>query len=218
MKSNFSKADWLIPSGLIMLSLIPVIAGSVRLFSLASGAAVTPQNARFFAQPLPVVVHIIGVTLFCLLGALQFSPGLRRRNLRWHRMSGRIVLPAGMISALSGLWMAMSYDIVPQDKALLHAMRLTFGSAMFVSMCLGLAAILRRDIARHRVWMMRGYAIGIGAGTQAFTHLPWIVAFGFPSPMPYAILMGAGWVINLAVVEWVICSAAGLQTPVRTLA
>ena len=119
-------------------------------------------------------------------------------------LTERSALPAGLISALSGLWMARSYDIAAQDNALLHAMRLTFGSAMLVSLCLGLAAILRRDVARHRVWMMRGYAIGIGAVTQAFTNLPWIVAFGFPSPMADARLMGAGWVINLAVVEWVI--------------
>ena len=82
-----------------------------------------------------------------------------------------------MISALSGLWMALSYDIVPQDNALLHAMRLTFGSAMPVSLCLGLAAILRRDIARHRVRMMRGHARGKGAATPAFTNLPCLSFF-----------------------------------------
>ncbi len=45
---------------------------------------------------------------------------------------------------------------------------------MMVSILLGLAAILRRDIARHQVWMMRGYAIAIAAGTQTFTIMPWI--------------------------------------------
>ena len=28
--------------------------------------------------------------------------------------------------------------------------------------------------------MMRGYAIGLGAGTQVFTHVPWLLAFGVP--------------------------------------
>ena len=196
-----STSDRLIPAGLIFVSLIPVAAGSARLFFLASHGPVTQANAHFAAHPLPVIAHIIAATLFCLLGAFQFSPGLRRRNLRWHRLSGRVVLPAGLIAALSGLWMALFYDIVPQDNALLHALRLTFGAAMLVSLTLGLVAILRRDVPRHRIWMMRGYAIGLGAGTQAFTNLPWIIAFGFPSPMPYALLMGAGWLINLAVAE-----------------
>ena len=41
---------------------------------------------------------------------------------------------------------------------------------MALAIVLGLAAIRRRDIARHRAWMIRGYAIGLGAGTQALTH------------------------------------------------
>ena len=146
-----TRSDWLIPAGLILVSLIPVAAGSSRLIWLASGGEVTAANAHFAAQPLPVVAHIIAVVVFCLLGALQFSPGLRRRNLRWHRMSGRVVLPAGIVAALSGLWMALFYDIVPQDNTLLHALRLIFGAAMLVSLNLGLAAILRRDVPRHRI-------------------------------------------------------------------
>ena len=198
------KSDYLIPAGLTVVALIPALAGTVRLVGLAQGGPVTAANAHFFAQPLPVILHIIGAVLFCFVGAWQFSPGLRRRHLRWHKLAGRVVLPAGLIAAVSGLWMALFYAIVPADNALLHALRLTFGAAMFVSLCLGLAAILRRDVASHRVWMMRGYAIGLGAGTQAFTMLPWVIAFGLPAPMPYAILMGAGWIINLAVAEYFI--------------
>ena len=46
-----NRADWLIPSGLITLALIPVLAGMIRLIQLASGDAVTPENARFFGAP-----------------------------------------------------------------------------------------------------------------------------------------------------------------------
>ena len=52
--------------------------------------------------------------------------------------------------------------------------------------------------------MMRGYAIGQGAGTQFLTFLPWFLLFGMPGEFPKAMLMGAGWAINLAVAEWVI--------------
>jgi hypothetical protein len=52
--------------------------------------------------------------------------------------------------------------------------------------------------------MIRGYAIGQGAGTQAFTHLPWILLLGTPGELPRAVLMAAGWVINIAVAEWII--------------
>src|SRR5436190_785855 len=101
-----NKREWLIPTLLIVLSLVPVIAGSARLTELASSPEVTPDNARFIASPIPVVVHIVSVTLYSLLGALQFAPSFRRRKTKWHRMIGKWVLvPCGIAAALSGLWM-----------------------------------------------------------------------------------------------------------------
>lgn len=41
---------------------------------------------------------------------------------------------------------------------------------MAACLVLGFTAIRRRDIAAHRAWMIRAYAIGLGAGTQAFTE------------------------------------------------
>ncbi len=83
--------DWLLPGSLVALSLIPVAAGTFRVVTLAGGARITPENARFFAAPGPVVLHIVTAIVFCVLGALQFSPGLRRRKPRWHRLAGRVV-------------------------------------------------------------------------------------------------------------------------------
>ena len=53
-----TKSDWLIPAALIALSLVPAIAGTVRLTQLGGGAESTPENVRFFASPLPVLLHI----------------------------------------------------------------------------------------------------------------------------------------------------------------
>lgn len=55
--------------------------------------------------------------------------------------------------------------------------------------------------------MIRGYAIGLGAGTQVLTHLPWFILVGRPGELSRAVLMGAGWVINVVVAEWIIRSA-----------
>ena len=51
---------------------------------------------------------------------------------------------------------------------------------------------------------MRGYALGLGAGTQVLTLGIDEVVFGPPGEFSRALLMGAGWVINAAVAEWVI--------------
>lgn len=203
-KRGQKRAEWLIPAGLIALSLVPVAAGAFRLTQLASGATITPENARFFAAPLPVVLHIVSVTVFALLGAFQFPPGFRRRRPRWHRIAGRLLAPAGLIAALSGLWMAHFYPWPEFDGTLLYVLRLIFGTAMAGSILLGVVAIRRRDFAAHRAWMIRGYAIGMGAGTQFFTHLPWMLFPDLQSETLRAALMAAGWVINLVVAEWII--------------
>lgn len=201
-KKQKKNAEWLIPTLLIVLSMVPVLAGAARLSELASGAQVTPDNARFFASPLPVVVHIISVSLYSMLGAFQFAPGFRRRNSRWHRMVGKWVLvPCGLAAALSGLWMTQFYPWPKGDGELLYMFRLIFGSAMLLSIVFGAFAAWRRDYTRHGEWMMRGYAIGLGAGTQVFTHLPWFLFFGIPNELTRALLMGVGWVINIIVVE-----------------
>ena len=203
-----NRAGWLIPSGLIALAFIPVVAGMVRLTLLASlftgGGPLTPDNARFFGSPVPVVLHIVSVTIYSLLGAFQFAPGFRRKRPDWHRAAGRILVVAGLVATLSGLWMAVFYAIVPADSPLLHGFRLFFGSAMALSILLGYLAIRQRDLARHQNWIRRAYAIGMGAGTQALTQLPLLLLFGPPTELTLALMMGAAWLVNLGVAEWLI--------------
>ena len=64
--------------------------------------------------------------------------------------------------------------------------------------------------------MTRAYAIALGAGTQVFTILPWVVILGpigAADELPRTVLMTAAWVINLAVAEYVIRRRA--QRPKR---
>jgi uncharacterized membrane protein len=200
-----TKSDWLIPASLIVLSMVPALAGAVRLAQLAGGAEITPENARFFASPLPVLVHVPAAIVYSILGAFQFSPGFRRRHRKWHRAAGRVLIPCGLLVALSGLWMAHFYPWPKGDGQLVYMERLVFGWAMVVSIVLGIDAIRRRVWTLHGEWMMRAYAIGLGAGTQVLTHLPWFVLVDDkPGELPRAMMMGAGWVINVTVAEFLI--------------
>lgn len=196
------SSKWLI-AALLVLSAVPIAAGGFRLTELAGGAEITPDNARFFASPLPVVLHILSASVYAILGAFQFATGFRRRRPGWHRAAGRILVLCGLLAGLSGLWLTLFYPR-PEGTELLYALRLLFGSAMVVSILLGFAKILRGDVIRHRAWMIRGYAIGLGAGTQVLTLLGGALIIGPPSEFSEALLMGAGWVINLIVAEWAI--------------
>jgi uncharacterized membrane protein len=195
-------SSWRVPTALVALSIIPVIAGSLRLVEIAGGPVVLPTNPRVNASPAPVMVHIVAVTIFALLGSFQFSTRLRRRRPHWHRRSGRLLVIAGLVVAGSGLWMTLFYADAPGGY-LLWAVRLLVGSAMAVSIILAFTAIRRRDIPTHRAWMIRAYALATGAGTQVLTQGISEPAFG-TGDLPKALSMTVGWLINIAVAEWII--------------
>ncbi len=198
------RSEWWIPALLVLLSLVPAVMGTARLAELAGGAAATPENARFVASPLPVTLHVLAVIPFSILGAFQLAPAFRRRHRGWHRAVGRVLVVCGLVAALTGLWMTQFYPWPAGDGVGVYVERLVFGTAMLAAMVRAVDAIRRRDFAAHGAWMTRAYAIGLGAGTQVLTHLPWFLLVGRPGETARAVLMGAAWVINLAVAEWVI--------------
>ena len=199
------------PLALIALVVIPITAGTLRLVEVFGGPQNLPDNPRIAGSPAPVVVHIVSASLYAVLGAFAFSDQFRRRHLNWHRMAGRIVVAFGLAVALSALWMTTFYSR-PQGTGALLALRFAFGVAMAASILLGYTAIRRGDVRRHRTWMTRAYALALGAGTQVFT-------LGFGKPMlgrgelATAVLLIAGWCINLTLAEYIIRRQRGHGNP-----
>jgi uncharacterized membrane protein len=190
----------LVPAGLVLLGMVPIVSGSARMVELWGGPAVLPVNPGYVASPVPVVVHIVSAGLYAILGAFQFSAGLRRRHPGWHRTAGRLLVLLGLAVALSASWLNQ-FHARPESNELLYLFRLVFASAMLASIVVGFTAIRRRDVTRHRAWMTRAYAIALAAGTQAFTLGIGATVFG-TGELSTALLSGAAWVLNLTVAEW----------------
>jgi uncharacterized membrane protein len=195
--------EWPVPAALVALSAVPLAAGSLRLVQLAGGPELMPADERFGTFPVALVVHILGAAVFAVLGAFQFLPRFRRRHLAWHRRSGRVLAVAGSAVAGSALWITLVYAPQPGTGDLLFVFRLVVASAMAGCLVLGVSSIRRRDVPAHRAWMIRAYALGLGAGTQVFTQ-------GFGEALSGSgetrgdLAKAAGWVVNLAVAEWAI--------------
>jgi uncharacterized membrane protein len=206
-----------VPFALVALVVVPAVAGALRLVELAGGPLLLPANPRMTASPLPVVVHVTSAVPYAVLGAFQFSAGLRRRHPRWHRTCGRVVVVLGLAVALSALWMTLFYPAQPGTGALALVFRLGFASGMAASIVLGLSAIRRGDVTTHRAWMTRGYAIAVAAGTQTVTLAVGPALFG-PGVLTTDLSLGAAWVVNLAVAEVVIRRSAARRTPAAALA
>jgi uncharacterized membrane protein len=191
----------------VVIAFIPIVAGAFRVAQLLAGAGGMEPDARFDAAPVVVVVHISASIIYVLLGGLQFSGRLRRQHA-WHRRAGRGLVPLGLVIAFSALWLTLLYERKEGTGGLLYGVRLIVASYMAAAIVLGLTAVLRRDITAHRKWMIRAYALALGAGTQAFT-----VGFGeamFGSGVGRTdLMMSAGWALNLAVAEVILRSGRG---------
>lgn len=201
-QGSVAHGAWLLPATLVLFGLLPALARGLAGFAAAANPDTAPPEARFDLSA-PLMVHLVSGTAYAVLGAFQFSASFRRSHRAWHRRAGRALIGLGLTAALSAIWLTLFYDGKNDSGVLLNLFRLLFASALAAGLVLALAAIRRRDIVRHRAWMIRSYAIGLGAATQIFT-----LGFGEPvfgnSTLATALLTGAGWVINLAVAEWVI--------------
>ena len=58
--------------------------------------------------------------------------------------------------------------------------RLVFGIGLGVALSIAMQAIFARDLVRHRNWMIRAYAIGIGATAVTMVFFPIYLLTGEP--------------------------------------
>jgi hypothetical protein len=77
------------PAAPILLSIVPVVAGSLRLAELAFGPHLLPDNPRINAVPEPEAVHIAARRSSgpssSRFGCGAVGPG-------WHRRAGRVLI------------------------------------------------------------------------------------------------------------------------------
>jgi uncharacterized membrane protein len=197
-------AAWPLPAALIVLSLVPMIGSVVSITEIAGNPVETAKNARFLANPWVLYLHGGFGSLYLLLGAFQFSAVIRAQWPKWHRVSGRVAAVAGMIAALAGLYMTEVYPKTHGNPAEVYGFRITFSLVWFGALALGVLSAMRSNIVAHRAWMMRAYAVALGASTTALIQAPWLLTVGLPSPHIFALATGGAWMINLIIVQWLI--------------
>lgn len=204
---GIKKTEWLLLVGLLVLSFVPVVGGTFRLAELGLGNTIEflPINPRIESAPIPVIFHLVSSIAYCILGAFQFLPTLRKNHPLWHRVAGRLLVCAGVVSALSGLWMTHFYAFPAQlQGTLLYVVRVIVSVAMVIFIGVAISSILKKRVIKHQAFMIRAYALGQGAGTQVLITLPWLLSVGEPEGFTREILMSAAWLVNIAVGEWVI--------------
>ncbi len=203
MRNVLTTREWTILISIVVYTFIPAFGGMIRILELAGGPALIPENPRALADPIPVISHIMGSVVFCVAGVVQFLPSIRRHHPSTHRAMGRILVIAGCVSAASGLWMTLFFSFPNAlQGSLLFSVRIILGFLMIGLIGWAVVAIRARNVCRHGSLMLRAYAIGQGASTQALFGIGWIVILGTePAGLQRDVFMVLCWLLNMLVAE-----------------
>lgn len=214
------------PGSRVGLSVVAFLAVAIASLSVGMYASQPLETlganspvARTYAEgspPLRVAfyAHVVTGSVALLLGPVQFSTRLRRRFTAAHRVSGRIYVAAVAIGGVSGL------VIAPSNSAGIIG-TLGFGSLAVLWLATGAMAFTaarRRELERHRAWMIRNYSLTFAAVTLRLWLPLLIVVFSsrggsgseaaFDSA--YLVVPFLAWVPNLLVAEWLVWRRRGL--------
>lgn len=164
-------------------------------------------SVRFVEHPWITYLHIAPGMVYLLAAPFQLSARLRRRHYTAHRRTGRLLVVLGLLSGALALVMGLAF---PWGGLLEGSATVVFGLWFAGCLLTAYVAIRAGDVARHRRFMVRAFAVGIGVGTirlwvGAFTGV--LLATGnAPESLPERTTFGAafwlGLALNAAVAEW----------------
>uniref|UniRef100_UPI0040487D0F DUF2306 domain-containing protein n=1 Tax=Yoonia sp. TaxID=2212373 RepID=UPI0040487D0F len=191
-----------IPAVLYFFSLLTLMFALVQAVQIPLGAL--PQDtARLATAPIPHFAHALGGVVFGLLGPLQFGRVLARKYGKLHRVMGRVFVAAGALLSLSTLGLLWRFP--DGASALVSGSRLVFGVALGVALIKAMLAIRARNFTAHRNWMIRAYALGIGATAVSMVFIPIYAITGAPpTGLASDVAFIGSWTICVIIAEIII--------------
>lgn len=194
-----------VDGGVVVLVLLSVPIAAYGLAFLFVPALNPDFHARLAAMPWYAGAHFLGGGVALLVGAFQFSTRLRVARPALHRWTGRLYLLAVATGGIGGLGIAtISHGGIPTHVGfgLLAVLWLISGACAY-------RAIRNGDVAAHRVWMIRNFAMTFGAVTLRIELGLFTGAFGWTFDESYVTVAWLAWVPNLVFAEWWILRRRG---------
>ncbi len=142
--------------------------------------------------------HVLFAVPAIMLGIWMFSPTLRDYSLKLHRRLGQIYVVGCLVSAVTVIPLALNNGgELLEPKIGFTAM----ASTWFTLTYFGYTAAINGNVAAHRRWIMRSYAV-----TYAFVHVNMTYKLFLPfhllSPNAISVFFSmVSWMTNLLLVE-----------------
>lgn len=178
--------------------------GKHEPFPVAHHTAIRDFDRPFAKHRVAAWLHVIPGGLFLALAPLQFSRRFRARYLRVHRGAGRLLVLCGVLASIPAFYFGLAMPFAGFPEAVAIGL---FGALFCLSLVRGFVAIRRREVAQHREWMIRAYAIAVAISTIRLINLALDVALApgtFAPRQALIVSLWTGWVLMIAVAElWV---------------
>jgi len=154
---------WIAASILVAIGIAAAARRALVLFWPGTFAGKYPPAAAldvgFARHAALTLMHIIPGALFLLVAPLQFVPSIRANHLGLHRWLGRILVVSGLVIGVSSLVMSFTMNIGGANET---AATTVFGLLFLFCLIKAYRHIRRKEVARHREWMIRAFGIALG--------------------------------------------------------
>jgi len=166
-------------------------------------------DSHFAAHPFLTLGHVIPGAVFLAFAPLQFWPRLRNRHRSVHRWSGRVLMCTILVSAAPALYFGLRAPFGGGGETLAIALVATL---LLTAIARAFVAIRRGQVARHREWMLRAFALAIGIATTRVVGAVLDVALAPMGLRPATALvlnLWLGWALTVAAAElWILHTRA----------
>lgn len=188
----------------IVLSVsILLVFATIRLVEMTRDLPPTDAfRIRYIRHPRVALLHMIPGLLFLTLGPLQFIPRVRQRHLGFHRGLGRVLT---LCAAVSGLFaLIVSFRLPAFGGLSTQAATVFFGVIFLFSLAKAIRHIRRKEVLLHREWMIRTFALAMGAATIRLIVGLFLALSNRASEEVFGTSFWLGFSLNLLVAEvWI---------------
>jgi uncharacterized membrane protein len=166
ISTRITRILWIAVIFLVVIGIAAVTRRTLVLFwpgqvggKASPAAALDAGFARHMGLTL---IHILPGGLFLVLAPLQFMPSVRQKHLQLHRWMGRVLVVCGLVIGISALVMSYQMNIGGPNET---AATTLFAIVFLICLIKAYRHIRRKEVERHREWMIRAFGVGLGVAT-----------------------------------------------------
>ena len=198
---NGAPVDELSPQDYDNMQTLAAVAGADATSPLYRDMEATTRAGarRYNVLPVTTLLHIVPGAVFLFVAPLQLVPRFRSRTSGVHRRLGYALLLLAIPYAATGIFFSVHKPVFGPLAAVASGL-----AGLWFVFCSVRAyvAIRRRDIDRHREWMLRALAAAYGIAVIRLVFLAMVVIVPF-NPIAMGVTsFWAGWLVAALPTEW----------------